>query len=404
MPVQGSKGAVLAMAAGITAFSMASAMIFLPAMIDIAAGLNTSVSLVQLALTAFMTGNAVGQLAMGPLSDYFGRRVVLLSGVTLLVLASLACAAAPNVETLLALRVLQALGPSATVSTARAVVRDLYGREAGAKAMSMLILAFSLGPILAPVIGGYVNHFFGWRAVFLFSALSVGLLGLWAWRGFPETHQTQRAQANPVRGMFIDYGQLLRDRAFLAYAVTNMITFSGFFVFAVAAPVLFIETLKVPSEHYGPIMLLPTLGFTLGTLLSNRLSGRVRIERMITLGTAGFAVATGLILLSGIVLHDATSTKVIIVSLLAPLFAALLAQGLASPNLSTGAISVRPGMAGAASGLMGFMQIAGASTATVIAAIVAPRDAISFGVLLFAFGLAAIGWWLSLRRHAVRSA
>ena len=230
MPVQGSKGAVLAMAAGITAFSMASAMIFLPAMIDIAAGLNTSVSLVQLALTAFMTGNAVGQLAMGPLSDYFGRRVVLLSGVTLLVLASLACAAAPNVETLLALRVLQALGPSATVSTARAVVRDLYGREAGAKAMSMLILAFSLGPILAPVIGGYVNHFFGWRAVFLFSALSVGLLGLWAWRGFPETHQTQRAQANPVRGMFIDYGQLLRDRAFLAYAVTNMITFSGFFV------------------------------------------------------------------------------------------------------------------------------------------------------------------------------
>lgn len=403
VPIQARRGATLAMAAGITALSMASAMIFLPAMLDIAAGLETRVGLVQLALTTFMFGNAVGQLGMGPLSDYFGRRRVLLSGVALLVAASIGAALAPDIGTLLSMRVLQALGASATVATARAVVRDLYDRESGAKAMAILILAFSLGPILAPVVGGYVNHFFGWRAVFLFSAVSVGTLGLFAWHGFPETNRGQRPQSNPVRGMFADYRLLLGDSAFMAYAVTNMVTFSGFFVFAVSGPILFIEVLGVPSEHYGPILLLATLGFTLGTFLSNRLSGRVGLDRLITIGTSGFAAGTALVLLSGFAMRAATDTTVIVASLLAPLFAALLGQGLGSPNLSTGAVGARPRMAGAASGLMGFMQIAGAAVATVIASVVAPRDAVSFGLLLFAFGVVALAWWLAMRRHAARA-
>ncbi len=389
-----SKRRVLVMAACVAGFSTAAGMMFLPAMPQMATSLGTPIQAIQLAFTTYLVGNAIGQLTMGTLSDYFGRRRVVLAGMAILVVASIVIALTPNIEVLLVARVFQAVGVSATLTVARAVVRDVFEREEAAKAMSLMVLAYSMGPILGPTAGGYLAVYLGWRAIFAFTAVSVGLTLVWAWFSFPESNKHQRTAANPFAGAMTDYRALATHKGFLAYAGTSTMVFIVSYVFAMVSPVLLIENLGVHAEHYGPLLLVATVGFMCGTVISNRMTVRRGIEVMVWagacfsfLGTLWFFAAT---------LADAVTVAAIV----AAYFIILLGEGLAAPNLAAGAVSAIRNKAGAAAGLMGFMQITGTIVATLLVVVLAPRDDATFRWLLLAVGAAVPLSWFAVRRLA----
>ena len=390
------KRAVLVIAALGTSFSLAASVMFVPAMPEMAKGLNTSIGMVQLAITTYLFGNAAGQPTMGALSDYFGRRRVLLSGLAMIIFASIGCALTDSIGVLLAMRLIQAVGTSAMITVSRAVVRDLFDRAQGARAMSLVMMAQSLGPIVAPLIGGYLIFFFDWRAIFWFSALSIGAMALWAWFAFPETNTTQHVPANMVRGMLSDFRLLITNRAFLSFSITYMLTFAAFWVFVATAPVLLIHVYGMPAQEYGLMVILSTIGFVLGSTLSNRLTVRVGLERMIMIGISMFMLGTSLVTVLSLLGVNP------IVAVLGPMLIALTGQGLASPNFATGAISVMPRIAGTAAGLLGFLQIGGAGVGTFIVSRLEIGSTLDFGLVMIPFSALAIAGWLVLRTRPAK--
>lgn len=387
----GRKRAVLVIAALGTSFSLAASVMFVPAMPEMAKGLNTSIGMVQLAITTYLFGNAAGQPTTGALSDYFGRRRVLLAGLALIAFASLGCALTDSIGFLLFMRLLQALGTSAMLTVSRAVVRDLFDRAQGARAMSLVMMAQSLGPIVAPLIGGYLVFFFDWRSIFWFSAVTIGAMGVWAWFAFPETNTTRHVPANMVRGMLADYRLLITNRAFLSFSLTYMLTFAAFWVFVATAPVLLIHVYGMPAQQYGLMVILSTIGFVLGSTLSNRLTVRIGLERMILIGTSMFVLGTSMVTVLSLLGVDP------VVAVLGPMLVALTGQGLASPNFATGAINVVPRIAGTAAGLLGFLQIGGAGVGTFIVSRLDIGSTLDFGLVMIPFSVAAITGWLVLR-------
>lgn len=396
-PPPPSKRRVLAMAACVAGLSTAAGMMFLPAMPEMALKLGTQIHIIQLAFTTFLIGNAIGQLTMGTLSDYFGRRRVVLAGMSILVLASVVIALTPNVEVLLVARVFQAIGVSATLTVARAVVRDVFEREEAAKAMSLMVLAYSMGPILGPTAGGFLMVYLGWRAIFAFTAITVGLTLVWAWFSFPESNRHQRGAANPFAAALADYRALATHPGFLAYAGTSTVVFMVSYVFAMVSPVLLIENLGVRPEYYGPLLVLAAGGFMVGTVISNRLTMRWGMDAMVWLGAAGATLGAAAFFAATVA--DAVTVTMVVL----PYFIILVGEGFAAPNLAAGAVSAIRNKAGAAAGLMGFMQLSGTVLATLLVVALAPRTAHELMWPLLAVALSVPAVWLIARGHARRA-
>lgn len=355
--------------------------IYVPSIPDIARALAVPVGLVQLTMTVFLVCYGVSMLVIGPLSDRYGRRKVMLSGILLCMAGSLVCAAAPGIEVLLVGRAVQAIGGCAGVVIARAMVRDLFDREQTARAMAVLAASITLVPIFAPMLGGYLHVWLGWRANFVVVALAGAVLFVIIAKRLPETNVQLQNQATLFRGLMSSFAVLLRVRRFLGYALVTGCGGAAYYAFAAAAPVVFIEHFHVSPDVYGLYAAASSAGFFCGSVLSSRFSIRMGPDWFIRLG-GWLQFAAGAAMIALALAHYATPWAVV-----PSLLFMGVGNGLYMPNAFAGGVSIEPRLAGAAAGLAGFVQMAGAGLATLLMAASSLETAVPMGLVIAGAGL-----------------
>jgi len=332
--------------------------IFVPALADAAAELGTSPAAAQLTITLFLVGLAGGQLVYGPLSDRYGRRPVLIAGLGLYLAGLLLAIPAPNITVLVVARILQALGACSTLVIGRAMVRDVSGSTDAARRMALLTMAMTLTPALAPALGGLVDTWLGWRAVFGVLALLVGVLGTLVVVTLPETNRHPVALPGPS-AMAAAYLRLLRIPVFRAYLVAGACAGTSLYAFLAVAPFLLVDRLGRSSGEVGLDCLIVVFGMVAGAVAANRLAGRVPIRRLARTGNLVCLAGAGTLL----AIDQAGLLGV--VGLILPLIVYAVGVGLVGPNAVAGLMNVDPRAAGAASSLYGFTQMAFGAVFTV---------------------------------------
>lgn len=334
----------------ITALGPLAIDMYLPAFVVMADDLQTSTNTIELSLAAYFIGIALGQSLYGPFSDRFGRKPPLVVGLVLYIIAALACALVTTAESLLLWRFVQAMGGCAGMVIARAVVRDKTEPQDAAKAFSMLILVLGVAPILAPLFGTGLLVIGSWRWIFIFQALAgVGCL-LWMLFGLEETHPGDDRKLS-FRGVFLDYGVLLRRPEFMGFALTTGFAMGGFFVYLGSSPALLMGTYELASHHYAIIFGINAAGFIalsqLNTWLLRRWHMREVLRVMIwVLPITGLTMA-----LAALVLQQPPLWL-----LLPLLFIFISSIGLINPNASACALTLPNLKVGTASSLLGVMQ------------------------------------------------
>ncbi|MGF1628395.1 MAG: multidrug effflux MFS transporter [Kiloniellaceae bacterium] len=367
----------------VTALGPMALNIFIPSMPGMAAVFGTDYGTIQLTLTLYLFGVAIAQLFMGPLSDRFGRRPVLLAGIGLFLVGSLAAALAESIAMLIAARIVQAVGGCAGLVLGRAIVRDTHSRDESASMIGYITMAMVVAPMMAPLLGGYLDHWFGWRATF-FTVLGVGVvvLGL-AWLLLHETHHDRRSGDGQL-AMLRGFPLLLRDGAFAGYALNVSFTTAVFFAFLAGAPYIMIEVMQRPTNEYGLYFMLNAVSYMAGNFASGRLAVRIGTDRMILTGSVLALLGVGLLT------AVALGTEMIPLLLFAPVMLVGVANGLSLPSATANAISLRPELAGTASGLTGFLQMMVGALATLLVGklqddTVFPMVAVMSGAAIIAF-------------------
>ncbi len=338
--------ATLVLMAGAGALSLN---IFLPSMPAMAVYFSVDYAVIQLAVSAYIGVMGALQLVIGPLSDRYGRRPVILTSFAIFCVATVGCALAPTIEIFMACRLLQAT-VSAGMVMSRAIVRDMVGPEKSASMIGYVTMGMALVPMLGPVIGGAIEEFFGWRTNF-YVLLGFGVLTLaliWA-----DAGETNRSRSASFTDQFRAYPELFRSRRFWGYAFAAAFSSGAFFTFLGGAPFVASEVLGLTPSELGFYFGFIAAGYMMGNFISGRFAVKVGLNGMILLGTAtGFAatVACLALFLLGAV-HP--------VALFGPMFFVGLGNGTALPSAVSGTLSVRPHLAGSASGLGSTMMMGG---------------------------------------------
>lgn len=312
---------------------------------------SSSISEVQLTLSVFVAGFALSQLVLGPVSDRYGRRPVLLVCGALYVGASLACMLANSMTILLVARFVQAIGACGGTVVGRAIVRDTYGEGGTARMLGYIHAGVALAPILGPTVGGTLDMWFGWRANFaLLAGIGSALLAT-AWLLLDETNRHPDPGATRLKPMLANYRTLLGDRRYVGYALCLSCGYAGIFAFLSGASFIMIPVLGLSPQRFGMLFGVTVLGYVIGTMTAGRLSVRLGIDRMLEFGTL-LALASGSVMLA-LALAGVQN----LAALLLPMFFYLIATGINLPNAMGGAIGPFPKMAGMAAALMGFIQM-----------------------------------------------
>ncbi len=367
----------------------------LPALPALGAALGTSAGAAQWTLSGFLLGFAFGQLLLGPASDRFGRRPVLIAGLAVYALAGAAAAAAPSIGALILLRLLQGFGACAGVVVSRAVVRDVFEGAEAVSRQSFLSAIATLAMLLAPMIGAVLLASLGWRATY--GALSVAGVALLAATAVlqPETLPASRRRAGRV---WDGYAQVLRAPRTLGYAAVNALTFGGLFAYISASPLVFIGTLGVTPGVFSLLFALAALALLAGSVLNGLLARRLSAASLERLGPALLGIALVLVCALG----PAVPRVPVLVCVLA---AYTFATGLVAPNAIAAGLAPLPEAAGAAAAFIGFSQmIVGAASAAVVG-LVLPGTVAGMVGAMGVFGSAALGMvlWMELSRPGRRS-
>jgi DHA1 family bicyclomycin/chloramphenicol resistance-like MFS transporter len=352
----------IALLIAVSAVSPLGINMYLPSMPGMARALGVDFTTIQLTLSLYLGAMAVGQLVIGPLSDRFGRRPVLLIGLLTFVVGSAICLLAQSIGVLIFGRIVQAIGGCAGITLSRAIVRDLYGRNQVASMIAYVTMGMAVAPMIAPTIGGLLETFFGWRASFAFLIGFGGLALLFAYWRLNETNHS-RSAGETVRQLLKGYGSLFRSRQFWGYTLVTSFVSAMFFAFLAGAPYVMIELLGRSPAEYGFYFALVPCGYMLGNFATGRIAGTMGPNRMILAGTmlslASIAAMAALI----------AAGFLAPVALFGPMLFIGVANGLVLPSGIAGAVSVRPDLAGAASGLTGSLQIGfGALVAPIVGA------------------------------------
>jgi MFS transporter, DHA1 family, multidrug resistance protein len=336
--------------AAITLISPLAIHLFLPALPGMAAEFGASGALAQLTFSITLMTMAVVTPAYGTVSDRYGRRPVLLTGLGLFLFGSLVSAVASNLPLLLAGRIIQASGAGCGLTLTRAIARDAYGPAALVKAIAYLTIAYALGPMIAPPFGGLLIDAFGWRSVFWFALVTGAVIMTAAVVLLYETRGRAEREAQPIRVVSL-YAELMRDRAFLGFVLQSGFMSFAFFAVAGASPFLVTGLLGRTPGEYGLMFACFPVGYCTGNIISSRLSGKVSIEKMVLTGSLICLVAATV--QSALILAGQMSPAVIF----GPGAFITFAQGLSLPNAQAGAIRVKPALAGTAAGLGVFIQM-----------------------------------------------
>jgi MFS transporter, DHA1 family, multidrug resistance protein len=361
---------------------------YLPALPDIGASLGADVGAVQLTLTVFFLALGSGQLLYGPVSDMVGRKPPLYFGLGLFTLASVGCALTTDMQTLIVLRFLQGLGAAAGMAIPRAIVRDLHTGTEAARLMSLLMLVFSVSPILAPLAGSGVIVLAGWRAVFWCVALAslVGM-ALVYWRLDETRGPEQRVQSSLGRA----YGLLLRDAHFLGLVGIGACAMSGFFVFLAGSPFVYINHYGLTPTQYSLSFSFNAVAFIGASQLTALLGRRFGLVRLIKFA----ASASGGVMLCLLGFYLAGGDRLAV--LMALYFVASGFLGLVIPTASVLALDRHGAIAGTASALMGTLQMLGGAVAMGIVSLFANGKPLPMVVGMAAGALSSVALtWLTL--------
>lgn len=328
--------------------------LYLATLPGMAADFGVAASAVQHTLSLFVIGFGTAQLVSGPLSDRFGRKPVILGGLTLYLAASIACALAPSLYLLVAARFAQAIGCCTGVVVARAVIRDAYAPAEGAKVLAKASSLLSLAPIFGPILGGYLQVAFGWRAAFVALAIAGLLVWLAALRRMRESNAQRDIEALRPAQLGRTYLDVARSPAFWAYALPGTLSYASIFAFISGTPFVLIRVLGVPTQHYGYYFACGVFGYLGGTLLCRRLIGRIGLQRSLEAGTTiGLLGGLGFLAMA----LGGWSNPAMVV---AAQFVVMVAHGINFPCAQAGSLAPFPEKAGAAAGLFGFISMLGA--------------------------------------------
>ena len=370
---------------------------YLPAFPAIAHEFGVSIAAVQYTLAAYNVGLALGQLLYGPLADQLGRKPNLIAGMLLYAAAAASCALATSVNSLVLLRLLQAVGGCTGMVLARAIVRDRFEGNEAARVFSTMMLVMGVAPILAPTVGSFVVARADWRLIFW---LLTGLAGL-ALVGIvlvlPETLPAARCNPKAVRGAFRTYGRLLHDRTFVGYALTAGMVQAAMFAYITGSSFVFTQLFGLSTQQYGLLFGLNASGMMAASQLNNRLLRRFSFQQILR-GVTGVNVLAGLTLL---VL--AYTGWLGIYGITLPLFVVVSSVGFTSPNATAGALQRHAQQAGSASALLGTLMYSCGAVAALAVSVLANGTAQPMALVIAGCGAAAwvIYRWLVGRQPAL---
>lgn len=342
---------LLALLTAMTAVGPVTLNILVPALPSLVLVLHTDMDTVQLTLSLYLISIAISQLLLGPLSDRFGRRPVVLAGLALNLLASLAAVAAASIGALIVTRVLQAAGAATGIVMGRTIIRDLYERDRAASMIGVVTTAMVVAPMVAPLIGGILDTLFGWESIFLFVAALSALVLLWAVPALPETRP---AGPTGSSGLFWpETRALFGSPKFHAYVLAGAFGSAPFFTFLGGSPHVAVTLMNISSAEYGLWFVLNSFGYMIGNFTTSRLSQRFGVDAMIAGGIAVQLVGTGITCALIAAYPDGGPAPVFL-----PQCVISFGIGVVLPNAIAGAVSVRPTAAGTAAGVAGFAQMA----------------------------------------------
>ncbi len=353
----------------LTAMSVLSLNLFLPSMAAIASDFGVDYAIANLSLGGFLAVTVVLQLVIGPLSDRYGRRPIMLAGLAGFALGSVGCLWAENIQGFLFWRMMQAAGVVG-IALSRAIVRDMYEPQEAASKLGYISMVMAIAPMLGPTVGGLLHESFGWRANFaVYLLMGVGLLAL-CWRDLGETNV---ARADTMGAQFASYPALLKSRRFWGYTLCTGFSVGAFYVHLSGSALVGTDVFALSPSAVGMMIGAIALGFSFGSFLSGMLAKRFVLWKLML---AGRLVALGGLLLGLVIalvgfLHPVTFIGGVI--------CIGIGNGLTLPATNSGAMSVRPKLAGSASGLSGAMSVGiGAVMTSVTGAVLTPQN----GVLL----------------------
>lgn len=361
--------------------------IYLPSMDGMMKAFEASAGEIQLTMAFFFVSVAVGQIILGPISDQYGRRPVVVFGMFVFVFGSIMCLLAPTVEWLIAARIIQALGGGAGLVLARAMVRDVYGREQAASMIGYVTMGMAVAPTIGPAIGGFLDAQYGWQGGFvLMLVFGIGV-AIFSWTHLPET--IHKKTPFSLKQIGRSYYLLCREKMFWAFCAIAVFMAWLYFAYLGGAPFVAVSSFGLSAAEIGVYLMIVSIGYILGNYITGRIAARVGIVRMIAAGAlVGFF---GVSLLLAGTLTDTLNGPLFFL----PMFFIGMGNGISLPSAQSGAVSVRPELAGTAAGLVSFFQVGvgavvSSFVAYMISAGVAGGNEMSIIIIMFAGGIGGI--------------
>ncbi|WP_421722878.1 multidrug effflux MFS transporter [Bauldia sp.] len=365
---------------------------YLPALPAIGSDLAADPGAVQASVLAFFVAVGLCQVIYGPLADIYGRRRPLFVGLTLYVIGGIGCALAPNIETLIAMRFLQGVGACAGMTIPRAVVRDLHSGPDAARLMSLIMLVFSVSPMLAPLTGSLVAEAIGWRAIFwTVSGVGLAVLALAAF-ALPETRPPERQMASNAKDILAGYGRVLRDSAFIGITMIGGFGIASFFIYLTGASFLFIDYFGLTPLQFSFIFASNAVAFIGFAQFNGWAGARFGLARVVLVATTVFATLTLLLFVITITVGAG------LVLLWAMLFASFGALGFVMPSTAVLALDRHGPVAGTASALLGTLQMLAGATMTALVVVFADGSPLPMVVGMAVCGVITAGLAWSLLR------
>ena len=372
---------------------------FLPSLPELAADLGATAIQAQQALSAYLIGFALMSLWHGAIADATGRRPVVLVSLAVYAAAALACTLAPSIEWLISARLVQGLSGGAGFIITRAIIRDCFEGAAAQRMLSNVMAIFSIAPAVAPILGGFLHVWFGWRSVFGFMLIGSIALWLWLWRALPETLPPEARRPLHPLPLACSYAQVFSRAEFGLLAGCLAFNFSSFFIYIMASPAFILGHLKLTETDFGWLFMPAIGGMMIGNRIVNRLAGKVAPQRMVRIGfcVMGAGVGSNLLLqflLAPALPHGPWLTFISI----APIALAGCGQSLITPTLQLMLMDLFPDRRGMMSSCQGFAQVL---VSALTAGVVSPLLSDSAQHLVLgsaAFYLTGLSFWLGYRR------
>lgn len=375
----------------LAAFAPLATDMYLPAFAQMGASFGCGHGGIEKTLSIFFLGLAVGQAIYGPLIDRFGRRLPLLIGVGIFVLASLACLVTTDLALFTGWRLLQAMGGCAGMIVGRAVISDLFDQREGARVLSLMMMVLTLAPIVSPLLGGLILTVAGWRTIF-WVMLAFGLLcAALVWFGLPETLSVERRQPISLRSIWQGYFALVTQRSFIIPALVGGLAQACMFAFITGSPFVFMTLHGASEQQYGWLFALNALG-----LIVSAHGNRVGLRRCSPATLLGLALAANV--LGGLALVALAGSKSLTL-LLIPLWLSIASLGFIGANSAAIAMAASGKRAGSGSGLVGVLQFTCAFLVSSLVAATQNGTAYPMAVAIAACGSAATLLWFAVGRH-----